>query len=89
MAERQTIISTRSGYGYNTRKPFVDLQIGDRKPIQLDPSEARTVAARLLEAAEAAEQDAFLFEWAATALGDDRTAAALLAEFRKWREGRA
>lgn len=83
------IIHTGSGYGANTRQPFVDLLIGDRKPIQLSPDEAREVAQRLMEAAESAEQDAFLVEWGAESFGGDRrAAAALLLEFRKWRDAR-
>lgn len=37
---------------------------------------------------DAAEQDAFLVEWGIEALGDERTAAALLMQCRKWREAR-
>lgn len=84
-----TVIRTGSGYGANTKQPFVDLMIGDRKPIQLSPDEAREVAQGLIEAAESAEQDAFLIEWGAESFqGDRRAAAALLLEFRKWREAR-
>lgn len=84
------IITSASGYGANTRQPFVDLRIGDRKPIQLSPDEARSVARDLIEAAESAEQDAFLIEWGAESFGGDRRAATvLLLEFRKWREARA
>ena len=81
-------ITSSSGYGYNTKQPFVNLLIGDRKPVQLSPEEARSVARQLTEAAEAAEQDAFLVEWGSEALGDERTAAALLMQFRKWRKER-
>ncbi|HEY8597358.1 MAG TPA: hypothetical protein VIL85_02940 [Thermomicrobiales bacterium] len=83
-----SVITSSSGYGYNTKRPFVNLLIGDRKPIQLSPDEARSVALQLIEAAETAEQDAFLVEWGTEALGDERTAAALLMQFRKWREER-
>jgi len=83
-----SVITSSSGYGYNTKQPFVNLLVGDRKPIQLSPDEARSVARQLTEAAEAAEQDAFLVEWGTEALGDERTAAALLMQFRKWREER-
>jgi hypothetical protein len=83
------IITSASGYGANTRQPFVDLLIGDRKPIQLSPDEARSIARDLIEAAEAAEQDAFLVEWGAESFGGDRNAATvLLLEFRKWRDAR-
>lgn len=82
-------ITSASGYGANTRQPFVDLLIDDRKPIQLSPEEARSIARDLIEAAEAAEQDGFLVEWGAESFGgDQRAAAALLLEFRKWREAR-
>jgi len=83
------LITTASGYGANTKQPFVDLLIGDRKPLQLSPDEAREIALRLVEATESAEQDAFLVEWGTESFGgDQRAAAALLLEFRKWREAR-
>lgn len=83
------IVTASSGYGYNSKQPFVNLLIDDRKPIQLSPDDARAVAHNLTEAAESAEQDAFLVEWGTEALGDERAAATLLMQFRKWRGERA
>ncbi|HET8631640.1 MAG TPA: hypothetical protein VFL91_29815 [Thermomicrobiales bacterium] len=72
-----------------THEPPVELPIGDRKPEQLPPAKAREIAVMLIEAAEAAEQDAFLFSWAREKLDcDDGQAARLVGELRAWREKR-
>ena len=52
-------ISISSGYGGTSRKPYVQLVWG-AQVAQLSPDETRAHALRLLEVAEAAEQDAFL-----------------------------
>lgn len=76
-------VQVSSGYGARTRVPFVAIQIGDRKPLQWSPDEARRVAALLLECAEAAEGDAFVVEWFTEKAGLELAqAGALLADFR-------
>lgn len=45
-----------------TYEPLIEIQWGDRKA-QLGLDEARTHALGILEAAEAAESDAFVFKW--------------------------
>lgn len=47
-------------FGFNTKKPLVDLIFADRT-ISLSVDDARTHALRLLEASEAATTDQFLF----------------------------
>ena len=77
-----------SGYGAHTRQSFVQLHHGDWT-IQCSPDEARQLAQSIVEAAEAAEQDGFLIEWAKQSIGvDDGAATQLLMEYRKWREAR-
>jgi hypothetical protein len=82
-------INVTSGYGHNTRQPFVQIQMEYPKdhPLQLEPNEARDLAANLLQAAEAAEQDAFIFEFHSTLGGerDDKLGAGVLFQFREWR----
>jgi hypothetical protein len=71
-----------------TRQPFVQLHHGDWS-IQCSPDEARQLAQSIIEAAEAAEQDGFLMEWAKESIGaDDGVATMLLTEYRQWREAR-
>lgn len=78
-----------SGYGANTRVPFVEIELPERAPIQLEIDEARLIGHMILEACETAEQDAFLVEWSMKELDLEMPqAAALLHEFRKWREQR-
>lgn len=85
--DKRKTIWVESGYGGNTRQPFVEIKTDKLKePLQLSPKEARDLAQNLLQAAEAAEQDAFIFEFHRDLLGDDRMGASMLVEFRKWRD---
>jgi len=80
------MINVTSGYGGNTRQPFVQIHTDKLKePLQLSPEEARDLALNLLEAAEASEQDAFIFEFHSQLTDDERVGANILIEFRKWR----
>lgn len=81
-------ILVSSGYGGNTRKPFVMIEADEiDQPIQLSPAEARDLAVNLLQAAEAAEGDAFIVEFTTRQLKSDvQHARVLLLEFRKFRE---
>lgn len=85
---KMRMINVTSGYGGNTREPFVQVEMDYPKdhPLQLAPGEARDLAANLLQAAEAAEQDAFIFEFVSKELHAGENAGAnILIEFRKWR----
>jgi len=91
MSSREERVSVSSGYGANTKRPFVAVQIGDRKPSQWSPDEARRVAALLLECADAAEGDGFIVEWFTEKAGLELPqVGALLRDFRtsreQWRE---
>ena len=86
------MINVTSGYGGNTRQPFVEIKTDKLKePLQISPEEARDLAANLLQAAEAAEQDAFIFEfhsefYRGTPEEKRNVGASMLSEFRKWRD---
>lgn len=76
----------KSIYGKNSHQPFVELHYQDTV-LQLEPGKAREVARMLFESAEAAEQDAFLFEFGMEEIGlPEGGAASLLHRFRAWRE---
>src|SRR4051794_29501205 len=83
-----------SGYGMNSRQPFVEIELPGQPPIQLEVDEARFVAQLIYEACEAAEQDGALTEWVrATSTdlsADEQTimAAGLLSAIRAFREKR-
>ena len=79
-----------SGYGANTRRPFVQIESEDLdRPLQLSPEEAQDLALNLLQAAEAALTDGFLVEYATKIIGVDRSAAAgWLVEYREFRDQR-
>lgn len=90
MAEEFTGVHVQSMYGAKTHLPYVSLQIGDLKPVQMSPDEARIVAGNMMGAAEAAEQDAFMIGW----LQDKfqlslQQAGAILLEFREARKAGA
>lgn len=89
MSDREERVTVTSNYGANTKRPFVAVQIGDRKPYQWSPDEARRVAALLLECADAAEGDAFIVEWFTEQVGLELPqVGALLRDFRASRERR-
>jgi len=67
-------------------EPFVQLLRGDQIVGQMSPEEAREHAHAMLEAAEAAEQDAFLMHFAREIVGaSQEDAAGLLMRFREFR----
>jgi hypothetical protein len=78
-----------SGYGHNTRKPFIDLSYNGRKLAQLSPESAIDLAHNLLSCAEASLGDAFLIEFMRERVGlEEPQIGGLLIEFREWREKR-
>lgn len=99
MSEASKTVLVSSIYGIKTRLPLVVLKVCDvageavHEIGQFDPKEARDLARLLMEAAEAAEQDAFIVEFAMEVFAAKEepeeklaTASRLLAEFRKWRQ---
>lgn len=81
-------ITITSMYGSENRKPLVSFVVeGEQETnLQFSVDEARKVARDLLEAAEAAIQDGFVFEFISKTLGfSEQHAAIFLNEFRKWR----
>ena len=84
-------ILVSSGYGGNTREPFVEIKMDYPKdhPLQIHPDEARQLAMNLLQAADAADTDSFLFEFVSKDLNaGDHAGANILMEFRKFRDER-
>lgn len=74
-----------SGFGRKTRRPFVSIRWKDVVE-QVSPDDARRFAHSILEAAEAAEQDAFMVWWVQNVIkGDDAAAGQFLEQFREWR----
>jgi hypothetical protein len=70
-------------------EPFVQLFVDDKCVAQFTPAGMRRLAFGFLEAAEAAEQDAFLFAWTKEEVGaTPQGAAEMLVHFRRWREAR-
>lgn len=77
-----------SGYGANTKQPFVSLQIKDAV-IQMSPEEARKIAQQLNECAEGALSDAMIFEFITQRLGAAPEAGyGIIMEFREFRRKR-
>ena len=70
-------------------EPFVQLILYGKLIAQMDPQQARDHARAITEAAEAAEQDSFMVEFAKSTIGTTpEGAAGLLVEFRRFREAR-
>lgn len=73
-------------FGRKTKQPYVELHLGDIGVTQWSPAEARHHAMAVLEVAEAAEQDAFIYEWFAGRYSlDERHVSILLQEYRAFR----
>lgn len=94
MSENWKVIRVTSGFGHNSREPFVEMEMEYPKdhPLQLHPDEARDLAANLLQAAEAADGDQFIFEFFSNVMGGgekgDQAGAKSLLEYRKFRDER-
>ncbi len=70
-------------------EPFVQLIRGTAVIAQMSVQQAREHGNAIIEAAEAAEQDAFLFDWVINKVGQTtREASVLLQEFRAYRAER-
>lgn len=76
----ESIVSRR------TMEPKVNVMFPERPPISFSPEEARQLAVNIFRAAESAESDAFLMSFARGNGMDLKEGAALVNEFRKWRE---
>jgi hypothetical protein len=75
-----------SSYGQEQQKGYVEIKFRE-EIAQLDPDVAREIARDLLDAAAAAETDAFLMTFLTKRTGLDAARGALvLNEFRKWRK---
>jgi hypothetical protein len=75
----ESMVASRDGM------PFVVLKWGDERG-QLTPDEAREHAHLILEAADAAESDAFIFKFVTEKIQIPEQAAQILLEFRKFRD---
>ncbi len=94
MTEAGKTLWVRSMYGAKNREPLVAITMPGGETLQCSPAEARAHALAVLECAEAADQDAFIFEFGRSVIAKgakdgDRLAAGLMNEFRQWREKRA
>lgn len=76
--------------GVNSKgEPFVQLIRGDKVIAQMSPEQARDHGHAIIEAAEASEQDAFIYDWVQTALELPAVAAGrMLIAFREYRAQR-
>lgn len=87
MAERKgKTLWVQSMYGVKNRKPIVVLTMPGGEMLQMTPAEARDVAMNILRGAEAAEGDAFVFEFFFNLMGSDLHAATVMDHFRQWRD---
>ncbi len=76
-----------------TYEPLVNVRLGDKSIGQFSPEAARQYAGQLVEAAEAAESDAFVFKWLTRdIIGTDEDNAAnfriIIDQFKEFRDAR-
>lgn len=84
-------LSISSGYGHHTKTPFVTFSLANpsesaNPTIQMSSAQAREQAHYILEAADAADSDGFLVEWARTMDLSEQQMGAMLDQFRTFRE---
>lgn len=81
-------VEVTNGFGMNTKLPYVEINWPtDSGTIQLEPEEARLIARMIAEAAEAAEQDAFLVAFLMAEIGlEFEQAGQILPRYRAWRD---
>lgn len=84
MSDQETEIAVESLLGLMTKLPLVRLRVGAGEAT-MRSTQARSIGSWLLEAAEAAEQDASLLEWAQAEGLALRQAATLLQRLRERR----
>ena len=84
--EDEVIIGVSSIFGARTRQPLVELSIGDTK-ILIPPAKAQEIGMKMLAGAEAANMDAFLFQWLMEQVGVPEDKVALIVrDYRQFRE---
>lgn len=76
-----------SGWGGNTKKPYVEIEVGDYTT-QVSPEAARAIALNLLQAAEAAESDGHFIRFCQQMQFDQETTIQALQAFRAMRNQR-
>jgi UTP-glucose-1-phosphate uridylyltransferase len=75
-------------YGFNTRKPMVQIEVPD-PVVQLDIEDALQLGQNIIAVAHGAEADTFIAEFFRQELEiDDQQAAMLLQKFRQFREAK-
>lgn len=86
--QKQVVFSVSTGFGHRTQQPYVQVLIEAADFMtQMAPADARALAINLLQAAEAAEGDAFLISFLRQKVGaKDEAVAGILQDFRDWRE---
>lgn len=87
--EASGVLHVSSMYGAATRKPIIVLTYdapGKEFEVQMSVAAARNHAQDILEVAESAVADAFIFEFMKAKVRlSDQAAAAMIGEFRVWR----
>lgn len=75
-----------SGYGANTKRPFVEIR-APKLRVTMSSAEARALALNILEAAITAEADGLIVEFFTNEIGTGQPeAAAILQRFRQYRK---
>jgi hypothetical protein len=84
--EDEVIINVTSIFGARTKQPLVQLSIGDTS-ILLPPAKAQEIGMKMLAGAEAANMDAFLFQWLMGQVGiPEEKVALIVRDYRQFRE---
>ncbi|MFA5037366.1 MAG: hypothetical protein WC479_09355 [Candidatus Izemoplasmatales bacterium] len=84
--EEEVIINVSSLFGARTKRPLVQLSIGEHD-ILLPPAKAQEIGMKLIHGAESANMDAFFMQFLTNVIGaPTEKAATLMADYRQFRE---
>jgi hypothetical protein len=86
MKPKLDVYTVSSGYGGNTRRPFVEI-VAPKLRVTMSSAEARALALNILEAGMAAEADGLIVEFFTKEMETTQEhAAVLLMKFREYRK---
>jgi hypothetical protein len=85
MKPKLDVYTVSSGYGANTKRPFVEI-VAPKLRVTMSSAEARALALNILEAAITSEADGLIVEFFTKEIDtSQREAAAILQTFRQYR----
>jgi hypothetical protein len=84
--EEEVVVSVASTFGKRTKQPLVKLSIGEH-PILMPSAKAQEIGMKMIHGAEAANMDAFFFQYLIGKVGvPEQEVARIIRDYRQFRE---